>query len=240
MTTARTSTRKTVGDDRSHGRPQPARKRDRAATEARLLDIAAKTMSTVGYDAATTKRIAAEAGVNEQLITRYFGGKEGLLVSVLRNAMQADQHRHKQAHPVADTLQQEIVTFLQEADFNDQLECFARLTLGRALVDDKVAGTLRGLRNELLLPLLLERLNHHRQQGRIHPDLDTELIADVLVHLRLGLSAYGRLLFGLPSAHLTRMIQAVAEILAVGMRQANFLNSTAKPPVKKSARHQEH
>lgn len=36
-----------------------------------------------GYDAATTRQIAAEAGVDAALIARYFGSKEGLYLAVV-------------------------------------------------------------------------------------------------------------------------------------------------------------
>ena len=64
---------------------KPGRKRDRAATEAALRECAMALFSRKGFDATTTREIAEKAQVNEQLIQRYFGGKDGLLVSIMEN-----------------------------------------------------------------------------------------------------------------------------------------------------------
>ena len=44
-----------------------------------------------GYDAATTREVAQAAGVSEQLIQRYFGGKAGLLRAVMKNYAEGDR-----------------------------------------------------------------------------------------------------------------------------------------------------
>ncbi|WP_156840875.1 TetR/AcrR family transcriptional regulator [Novosphingobium aquimarinum] len=69
--------------------PKP-RRRDRAKTEAALLEAAQAEFSVHGFKATTTRAIAARAGCSEALIQNYFGGKEGLLMAVMR-AGAADQ-----------------------------------------------------------------------------------------------------------------------------------------------------
>ena len=61
------------------------KKRDRKATEHTLLLAASKLFAEKGYENTRTLEIAKEAGANEALITRYFGGKEGLLVAILKD-----------------------------------------------------------------------------------------------------------------------------------------------------------
>jgi AcrR family transcriptional regulator len=59
--------------------PDPAeRKRDPERTRARILEAAAAEFGAKGYAAARVSGIADRAGVNKQLISYYFGGKEGL------------------------------------------------------------------------------------------------------------------------------------------------------------------
>ena len=60
------------------------RRRDRAKSEAALLDAAQAEFSVHGFKATTTRAIAARAGCSEGLIQNYFGGKEGLLMAVMR------------------------------------------------------------------------------------------------------------------------------------------------------------
>ena len=48
-----------------------------------LLAAGVQVFAERGYDAATTREVAQAAGVNEQLIQRYFGGKAGLLLAII-------------------------------------------------------------------------------------------------------------------------------------------------------------
>lgn len=54
------------------------RSRDAAKTRNEIVAAARKVFSEWGYEAATVRQIAVEAGVAANLITRYFGGKAGL------------------------------------------------------------------------------------------------------------------------------------------------------------------
>jgi AcrR family transcriptional regulator len=58
--------------------PQVARPPEEA-----LLDAAERLLLTEGYAAITTRRVAAEAGINHGLVHYYFGSVENLLVRVL-------------------------------------------------------------------------------------------------------------------------------------------------------------
>ena len=62
----------------------PPRKRDAAATRARILAAAMDRFARLSYETASLREIAAEAGVDVALIGRYFGGKEGLFTEALK------------------------------------------------------------------------------------------------------------------------------------------------------------
>lgn len=64
--------------------PDPSRNRRGAEVRARLLDAGLGVFARGGYRAATTREIAAEAGVNLPAIAYYFGGKEGLYLACAR------------------------------------------------------------------------------------------------------------------------------------------------------------
>jgi AcrR family transcriptional regulator len=55
----------------------PSRESDESTRE-RIVDIALKTFAELGFDGASTRTIATRAGVNQGLITYYFGSKEAL------------------------------------------------------------------------------------------------------------------------------------------------------------------
>lgn len=67
---------------------RPARPRDSVATREALLTAARDLFATVGYDGTTVRAVADRAGVNQALLFRYFGNKEGLFgEAILGEAM---------------------------------------------------------------------------------------------------------------------------------------------------------
>jgi AcrR family transcriptional regulator len=58
--------------------------RDAAATRRRILEHAQQQFARHGYAGVTVKGVADAAGVSPNLITRYFGGKEGLFLAAAR------------------------------------------------------------------------------------------------------------------------------------------------------------
>jgi AcrR family transcriptional regulator len=63
----------------------PARRpavRDRAATEARILEAARRIIAAEGFGALGVNALAAEAGCDKKLITRYFDGIEGVVTAL--------------------------------------------------------------------------------------------------------------------------------------------------------------
>lgn len=62
---------------------QTRRKRDAAATKAALLDAASALFAERGFDRTTVRDIAAQAGVNQALLFRYFGSKDALFEHVM-------------------------------------------------------------------------------------------------------------------------------------------------------------
>ncbi len=58
--------------------------RDAAATRRRILEHARRQFARQGYAGVTVKGVADAAGVSPNLITRYFGGKDGLFLAATR------------------------------------------------------------------------------------------------------------------------------------------------------------
>ncbi|MFF4362128.1 TetR/AcrR family transcriptional regulator [Streptomyces sp. NPDC001604] len=57
---------------------------DAKATRQRILEHARRLFARQGFGAVTVKDVADAAGVSPNLITRYFGGKDGLFVAATR------------------------------------------------------------------------------------------------------------------------------------------------------------
>lgn len=84
------------------------RPRDSARTRAKILREARSEFSRTGFAATTVRAIAAAAGVSPNLITRYFGGKEGLFVAAsevhLKLDPLIDEPRESIGMKLADTI----------------------------------------------------------------------------------------------------------------------------------------
>jgi AcrR family transcriptional regulator len=72
-----------------------------ATSRDRLLEAARRSLGEKGYDAATVREISTEAGVPQGLVHYYFGGKEGLLAEVLRQAALEHSHERRGQDPPA-------------------------------------------------------------------------------------------------------------------------------------------
>lgn len=68
--------------------PRRTRPRDATATRRAILDAALVAFSRSGFDGTGTREIAANAGVDPRLITRYFGSKQGLFTDVVAELFQ--------------------------------------------------------------------------------------------------------------------------------------------------------
>jgi AcrR family transcriptional regulator len=81
------------------------RKRDSAATRARILEAATTEFCTKGYDGARMEKIVARADCNIRMAYHYFGRKEDLYLAVLERAYEQVRSREaeldlKQLEPV--------------------------------------------------------------------------------------------------------------------------------------------
>jgi AcrR family transcriptional regulator len=79
-----TSDSGTHGDtDRAPATPRPARPRDSAATRRALLAAGRELFASAGYEGTTVRAVAERAGVNQALLFRHFGSKEGLFAEAV-------------------------------------------------------------------------------------------------------------------------------------------------------------
>jgi TetR/AcrR family transcriptional regulator, regulator of cefoperazone and chloramphenicol sensitivity len=197
--------------------PEAARRRDREATKQALLAAGVEVFAEQGYDAATTRAVAQAAGVNEQLIQRYFGGKAGLLLAIIERFREGERRCCALPPPCA-SLEDEIRGFLQF-----QLEHVAaagnvfKVALYRSLCDPEVACAIGRQFAETRVALLQRRLEALRERGLIEEGADLEAAATALASLSFGLAFVEQLVFGADCARLRRVASQVARVYAVGL-----------------------
>jgi len=195
----------------------PRRRRDKEATKQALLSAAGQVFAERGYDAATTREVAQQAGVNEQLIQRYFGGKEGLLLTLIRQFGEVEQRSCSLAPPAA-SVEAEIFGFLtHRLEHTGAAGNASKVALARALCDRSMAEEIRRQFADTRVPLLRRRLEALRERGLIDGDADLESAATALSSLSFGLAFVDQLVFGADCAKLRRLAQHVAEVYAAGL-----------------------
>ena len=105
------------------------RQRDAERTRQRILDAALAEFADKGYAGARVRSIASRAGVNSQLISYYFGGKEGLYQEILRRWHRREADIEEQDLSLGDT----VVAYLEAG--------FEQPELTRMFIWDGLTGT---------------------------------------------------------------------------------------------------
>lgn len=114
-----------------------------SGTRERILVCARRRFAADGFDGATIRAIAADAGVDPALVHHYFGTKRELLGEVLAFPVSPERLRSVLAETPADQLGERIVTtFLEVWDTPEHAERL-RILLRTAVADDAVAAMIR-------------------------------------------------------------------------------------------------
>lgn len=113
--------------------PLPAeRQRDAERTKAALLDAARAEFAAKGLAGARVGAIADRAGVNKQLISYYFGGKDGLYQAILQAWFEQEQELTDPDSTLADT----AIRYLRAGQASPDLQrLFVRLSLDADLTE---------------------------------------------------------------------------------------------------------
>ncbi len=120
------------------------RRRDAAATRAGLLKAATARFAAEAYDSVSLRAIAADAGVDVSLISRYFGGKEELFAEVLKGCPPPDELF--QGDP-ADFGERIARMLLDDPVNNDKLDIF--MVMLRSASNPAAAETIRKSSEEM-------------------------------------------------------------------------------------------
>lgn len=193
------------------------RNRSRELTMEKLRQSGLEVFSRYGFDGASTKMVAHHAGINEALISRYFGGKNGLLHAILAECAR-EPSGGPSAYAAGRTVEEELVNFLT-ASIGAAVRnpAFLKLALSQALLYPRFRKTIWRQLGGTGEGRLLERLREYQKHNRIRRSADLKGIVGIL-HLFVA-GALLHQLAPLPSAVNTqqairRIARAVASTLA--------------------------
>ncbi len=195
------------------------KKRDKDATKLALLQAGLEVFASRGYDAATTKEVALQAGVSEGLIQRYYQSKAGLLLAIIKHFQKEEEDCH-QLPPASSSsnLEAELRAFLEHhIDHAQENKDFMRVAVSRSIVDPDIAKEIAIHLFEGKVPALVERLESHLKKGGMAKQKDIQGIALTLLTVGFSLGFHGHILFGLPAERSRELCAIFAKILASGM-----------------------
>ncbi|AGH95956.1 putative transcriptional regulator [Pseudobdellovibrio exovorus JSS] len=155
---------------------------DRAASEERLLNAAEELFSKIGYDRATTREIAKKSDVNIALINRYFDGKQGLLIALLKRKMERFKIEQL-SYPEEATVTKEAVSYCASKIHGVcQDLSFVKIIFVQLLVDPKFSKKFKEQLtfSQKVNPLFLERMEKFRKAGKLKSSRTTEEICEPL------------------------------------------------------------
>jgi AcrR family transcriptional regulator len=210
---------------KSHKRPKtvskPGKTRSKDMTCQKLLDAGLKVFCKHGYDAATTKLVAKESGVNESLINRYFNGKEGLLHTVIETFAQSFSAKMLN-YPLGDNAEEEIYNYcVARFDASVESQEFLKIAISRSLIQaetkSKIKKVLEATTHDGVPQILLDRLELLQKRGLIRPDVDIYRTTLAISMMSMGTTIFGFLQMDIKKATILKTYQEFARDLAKGI-----------------------
>lgn len=155
--------------------------RDRSAKKKALISAATSLFARRGYEATTTREIAARAGCAEGLIHRYFGGKSGLLSEIVKLHVAQDRATTVE-RPACETLEGEIRELMDwQLDHLWAEREFLRVAFPCAILQPRL-GKLLSKYMPARIGLIAQRIRGY-QQARFFDDEEIEELARILISL---------------------------------------------------------
>jgi AcrR family transcriptional regulator len=205
------------------------RQRDRRATEEELVAAAAVAFAEKGYEKATTRSIAEAAGCSEGLIQRYFNGKEGLLLAVLKRQGSAQRDRFFE-RPLCASMADEAREMMSHgmsalAERSERI----RIVLSRVLLDRAFQADFQRISTRQdVQRALRKRLMRYVEAGMIDPALDIDVVTEMLLSLIFQLAFVHREVHQTAATEIQRMIDGFAVLFARGVAWAHVPGKKAK------------
>jgi TetR/AcrR family transcriptional regulator len=165
-------------------------------TRERILTAAVAEFGAMASGGAPTAGIAARAGVNQQLISYYFGGKQGLLDELRRRWQEIEAGLVTPDTSFADSIGAHLDATLDNPDW-------ARLTVWQALGDcpftDEADGRQYADRQRAKMADSVEKIRQRQENGEVTDEVDARfalLTAYAVVFAPITMPHFVRALFG--------------------------------------------
>jgi AcrR family transcriptional regulator len=194
------------------------------------LRAATELFASRGFDRTTTRQIAARAGCAEALIYRYFGGKAGLLQTLIQAEPSRPLARRTGSPTQAVNLEGEILALVQsEMDGIWGHRDFLRLAIPRAILEPRMGRHLqRVVGPEHRMKAIYSRLRELRTHGLV-PGLvsqgvrgeeELKVLAQAVAMLGFGLGFVRRMVFGNSHRQTRKLAVPMARLLSSALQRS--------------------
>ena len=196
------------------------KKRCRETSSRKLLEAGVEVFAQVGYDCATTKLVAQRAGINESLINRYFEGKAGLLLAIIRQSNECENLEAQISQfSRGDTVEKEILNYfmasLEHFESNNDL---MRVLLSRAMVDPEISAEMqKQMHCKGGIQRLIEDLKAFQKRGDIRVDVDVEKAAFCIRAQAFSLGFLFHLVMGVDRKQVAALMSDFAKNYSEGL-----------------------
>ena len=147
----------------------------REAVRSKLLKAAARCLARKGYEATTTRDIAAEAKVSAGTLYNYFPSKEALIEELAEEALGADIIRIG----TGDVAPEELLSFLKLTVFNRPGKSSPVLAQLRGRVSRDANPPVARF-NSYVVDAFLPAVKEAQAAGVVRPDIDTEALIELI------------------------------------------------------------
>lgn len=166
------------------------RQRDPDRTRQRILDAAATEFSAHGYAGARIRAISARAGVNQQLVSYYFDGKQGLYEAMSQQWQQRQRELAPPGTPMPEQLRRYALEVLRSPE---GVRMFAWSGLQYTGPDDDPD---RGSRAQLLTGSV-DEIRALQQSGRLPAEVDPACLLVMLMAAAMATTTLPHVIEGL-------------------------------------------
>jgi AcrR family transcriptional regulator len=139
-------------------------RRGSEATKAAILDAARERFAAEGYERATIRGIAAEAGIDPALVMRYFGSKEQLFAAAASFDLQLPDLTALPRKRLGAEL---VAHFLKRWEGDDTLKALLRAAVSNEAAAARLRGILDKQLGKALVPLFSSRAEAGRRAGLV-------------------------------------------------------------------------
>ncbi|HZQ21819.1 MAG TPA: helix-turn-helix domain-containing protein [Terriglobales bacterium] len=200
------------------GNASDTKVRNRRAREQALVSAAGRLFARRGYEATTTREIAAAARCAEGLISRYFNGKAGLLLALIRSRVASDVTDLSDKIPIAKDFDKEITQLIAwEVDHMWEEREFLGVVVPRALVEPQLGRMVSKLGPARRGDAIAKRLERFHECRHLPPE-ELKALADSVGAIGFMFGFMRPVVLGQDRARAKKVATTIAKLLARGIQ----------------------